>query len=256
MPCLNHTIQYGDSLYKLSMMYNTTIDRLLEDNPYLNPYNLQVGSSILVCFNDYKNPATMPNAVTYNTQNTTMPSNTMLNDSQIDLITKMNTVWDQHIQWVRSFLVSVAENLQDLNATKTRVLQTPVDIANMFKPYYGDAAANQLKDLLTKHVTIGGDIITGTKNGTDVSELNKRWYENGDKISDFLSSINPYYDNNLLKNMFRNHLDLETKLVSARFNKDYNQDIIASGNVEKEILNMARYLSDGIIKQFPNNSKV
>jgi len=267
MSCLNkinHTIQYGDSLYKLSKMYNTTVEQILADNPYLNPYNLQIGSTISICNNINQTPNipepncqdTIPITPLSNMQPAPQHSNSQVNnmccESKIDLLTRMNMLWSQHILWTRLFLISVAESLNDLEPTKARLLRNPVDIGNLYRQYYGDQIADRIKDLITEHLLIGGDIIVGLKNGMDVTELNKKWYENADEMAEFFSSINPHYDKETLRQMFHTHLDLTTKEVSARMKKDYAGDIIAYDNVEREILNMSRYLADGIIKQFPN----
>jgi len=327
MPCLNkinHTIQHGDTLYKLSKMYNTTVDQILIENPYLNPYNLQIGSVVSFCSDNFSSmpsmraqepvmpppaprpvappvaqPAPQPrgNPMNYESEiiNDNLPRNQFVSNltasnmqrnpqsmssinsnmqrnpmvdltnnsitgtsctlpckSQINLITDMNFAWERHVEWVRAFLISVADNLQDIDISKARALQTPIAIANVFRKYYGDEIANSLKDLLTEHVSIGGDIIVGSKNGSDVSELNAKWYRNADKLADYLSSINLYYNKEELRKMLYNHLDLESKMVSARLKKDYAGDVKAADNVVAEALDMSRYLAEGIIKQFPN----
>lgn len=43
----------------------------------------------------------------------------------------MNLVWEQHIMWTRMLLISIAENLGDLDATRTRLLENPKDIADI-----------------------------------------------------------------------------------------------------------------------------
>ena len=52
MNCQNrmvHTIQEGDSLYRLPKQYHTTVTDLILGNPGVNPYNLQIGMRLFVC---------------------------------------------------------------------------------------------------------------------------------------------------------------------------------------------------------------
>ncbi len=52
MYCQNkivYTVQAGDSLYKLSRQYKTTVTELILGNPGVNPYNLQVGMKLTIC---------------------------------------------------------------------------------------------------------------------------------------------------------------------------------------------------------------
>ncbi len=47
-----HVIAEGDTLYKLSKQYDTTVTELIMGNPTANPYNLRVGAKIQVCPGD------------------------------------------------------------------------------------------------------------------------------------------------------------------------------------------------------------
>ena len=60
--------------------------------------------------------------------------------------------------WTRMLFISIAENLKDLEATQTRLLRNPKDIANVFRPYYGNNIANEIQRLLTEHLAIGKDL--------------------------------------------------------------------------------------------------
>jgi len=47
--CICYIIKPRDTLYKIAKEYGSTVERLLFDNPGIDPYNLQIGSTILVC---------------------------------------------------------------------------------------------------------------------------------------------------------------------------------------------------------------
>ena len=52
MYCQNrivHTIEQGDSLYRLARQYDTTVTELILGNPGVNPYNLQIGMKLQIC---------------------------------------------------------------------------------------------------------------------------------------------------------------------------------------------------------------
>lgn len=48
-----HTVKKGDTLYRLSRMYSVSVDDIMDANPDVNVYNLQMGSSVCI-------PMTLP----------------------------------------------------------------------------------------------------------------------------------------------------------------------------------------------------
>lgn len=89
----------------------------------------------------------------------TYPNNYCISTNEVNLLKSMNLAWEQHIIWTRMLLISIAENLKDLDATQARLLQNPKDIANIFRTYYGNTIANTIENLLTEHLIIGKDLI-------------------------------------------------------------------------------------------------
>ena len=231
-----HTIQPGDTLYNLAIQYGTTVQNIIDTNIALNPYNLRVGQQIYI----------YPN---YN-QN----SSYWVSINQVRLIEQMNLVWEQHIMWTRMLLISIAENLKDLEATETRLLKNPKDIANIFRIYYGNNIANRIQELLTEHLAIGKELIVALKNKNQdqATKLNTQWYQNADKMAEAFSSINPFYPREEIRKMLYEHLNLTSKEVEYRLNGNYTEDIRAYDMVQKEILKMAQFFVNGIVKQFPD----
>lgn len=171
-----YTIKPGDNLYSLSIQFGTTIQDLINNNIGLNPYNLQIGQQI------YINQNSNTNILNY-----------WISTNEVNLIKQMNLVWEQHIMWTRMLLISIAENLKDLNDTKSRLLENPKDIANIFEKYYGNKIANIIEHLLTDHLIIGNDLIVALKNKNQVlaKQLTDKWYKNADDMANSFSSINP-----------------------------------------------------------------
>src|ERR1041385_7372930 len=75
----------------------------------------------------------------------------------------MRKLWEDHITWTRVFIISAAADLPDKAAATERLLQNQVDIGNAIKPYYGEAAGNQLTTLLKEHITTAAEIVAAAK---------------------------------------------------------------------------------------------
>ncbi|MCL2860504.1 MAG: LysM peptidoglycan-binding domain-containing protein [Oscillospiraceae bacterium] len=255
MNCSNqvlYIIQPMDTLYDIAIRYNTTVEDIMARNTYLNPYNLIVGTQITICPNSKDNNMNMSG----NFQNINMeiPKDPEISLKELELREAMNMLWSQHVYWTRLFLISVAENLNDLDATTKRLLRNPSDIANLYRMYYDENVAKKIETLLTEHLKIGGDLITALKNGNNAlaSELTQKWYKNADDMAEAFSSFNPNYNKDDLRMMLYTHLQLTTEEVAARLRKDYTAGIMAFDKVEQEALGMAKYFADGIIRQFPD----
>lgn len=170
----------------------------------------------------------------------------------------MRKLWEDHITWTRLVIIGTFEDLPDLEPTVQRLLQNQVDIGDAIKPFYGEAAGEQLTALLTDHILIAAEILHAAKNG-DTAALEDavaRWYANADDIAEFLHAANPkHWPLEEMKSMLREHLDLTLEEAVTYLNGDYEASIAAYDEIHLQALEMADMLSDGIIKQFPNKFK-
>ena len=169
----------------------------------------------------------------------------------------MRKLWEDHITWTRNVIFCLIDELPGIDQAIKRLLKNQGDIGDAIKPYYGEEAGNKLTELLTSHITISADVINAAKSGDTnaLTDANKRWYDNADEISIFLSTANPNWIFADMKMMMDNHLKLTTDEVIQRIKKDYDADIVAYDKVHLEILQMSDMISDGIVKQFPNKFK-
>jgi len=166
----------------------------------------------------------------------------------------MRKLWEDHIVWTRMVIVSVADDLPDTPVAVDRLLRNQDDIGDAIKPFYGDAAGEELSRLLREHITGAADLLAAAKAGDAdaVAEASAAWYANGDAIATFLATANPRnWELDEMKAMMRDHLDLTLQEAVARLEGRYADDAAAYDEIHVQILHMADMLSDGILAQFP-----
>jgi hypothetical protein len=166
----------------------------------------------------------------------------------------MRVLWEDHIVWTRMVIVDVIAGTPDTDAALTRLLQNQTDIGNAIKPFYGEAAGNQLTSLLREHILVAGRLLTTAKTGDSAGFATAKadWYANGDDIARFLASANSRWPLADLQEMMKTHLDTTLDEAVARLSGDWTADVAAYDRVHVHILHMADVLSDGIIAEFPS----
>ncbi|ETT59571.1 MULTISPECIES: glycosyltransferase [Paenibacillus] len=177
-----------------------------------------------------------------------------LTPSVIELKDNLRKLWIDHVVWTKNYIVSAFADSEDKEKVLARLLQNQQDIGDAFKPYYGEAVGDKVAQLLREHILIAGKVLDAAKAGNqaDVEKYNKEWYTNADDIAKFLSSQNPKYSYEQLKEMLHEHLELITDDVTARVKKDWDAEIVAFDKGLEHMIMFADILTEGLIKQFPD----
>lgn len=268
MYCQNkiaHTIQAGDSLYKLSRQYHTTVTELILGNPGVNPYNLQIGMQLFICPGEGYVPPQNPGGGnmgggTGNPGGGSMGGGTgnpgsnnetesEREDSILRLNEDMRLAWLNHVYWTRMYLMSAVADNADQQAVEERLLETADEITDVFARYLPIATTRQLRNLLTEHIEIAGQIIQAlkAKNMSDYDALVKEWYRNANQMAALFASHNPYFESRETRNMLLNHLDLTREEIEQQVNGEYEQSIDVFRDVEQQALAMADYFARGLL---------
>jgi hypothetical protein len=165
----------------------------------------------------------------------------------------MRSLWEDHIVWTRMAIISIVDDRPDQSFAVERLLRNQDDIGNAIKPFYGDAAGNELTRLLREHIVGAAELLVAAKTGEGFETAHAAWYANGDEIGAFLADANPRnWDRAEMQSMMKDHLDLTLAEAVARLQGKYDADIAAYDEIHVQILHMADMLSDGIIAQFPD----
>ena len=120
-------------------------------------------------------------------------------------------------------------------------------------PFYGSVCSYHFGELLTEHLQLAAQLIEAIMDGESkrAKRLKQEWYSNGNEISMFLGSINPYWSADKWKTMFYVHLDYIMQEVHHLIDGEYQQAINVQDQLELEALEMGDMMARGILKQFP-----
>jgi hypothetical protein len=174
--------------------------------------------------------------------------------SEFALRQEMRRLWEDHITWTRLAIVSLTTDAPDTEATVGRLLENQTDIGDAVKPFYGEAAGNELTRQLRLHILIAADVVAAARAGDQdaLAEALARWQSNADDIAAVLNSVNPkYWELATMKAEMHKHLDLTTQEAVARLQGNWSADVAAYDEIHEHILHMSDLLSTGLVKQFP-----
>lgn len=142
----------------------------------------------------------------------------------------------------------MAADLPDQQELVTALIDNAEEIADLFGRYYPENTVNSLRDLLVRQVELTGGLITQKKEGRtkDTVEQVRRLNENADRIAELLASATPEYEESVLEEMFRMHVDLTGQEISERLAGNYEKDLQTFWNIQRQIIAMADYLASGL----------
>ena len=174
--------------------------------------------------------------------------------SELALRQDMRKLWEDHITWTRLAIISLTTDSADTEATVGRLLKNQTDLGDAVKPFYGEAAGNELTRQLRLHILIAADVVAAARAGDQaaLADAQARWLANADDIAAVLASVNPkYWELATMKAEMHKHLDLTTQEAVARLQGNWSADVAAYDQIHEHILHMSDLLSSGLVKQFP-----
>jgi LysM repeat protein len=235
-----YIIQPGDSLWLIANKFHTDVNSILHYNPGTNLSIIYTGQVICI---------PIVNTIERHSGNGGYTKSALNANNHTRLL------WEQLATWTRLFIISTVFGLPDANLSADRLLQNPRDFEAALRSFYGNAVAAEFAGLLTAHLTIAAELVNAAKAGNTraAEDAETRWYANADEIALFLSEINPYWSAQEWKNLLYDHLAMTKTEAVDYLNRDYAGSITIFESMEKEALDMADYMTRGIIQQFPNH---
>jgi ABC-type uncharacterized transport system involved in gliding motility auxiliary subunit len=166
-------------------------------------------------------------------------------------------LWEDHITWTRVVIIGILNDLPGTNTYIGRLLQNYDDMEEALTPYYGDDA-EVLGDLIKDHLTIAAEILTAAHNG-DTAAMNDaiaRWYANAHDIAVQMNEMNPqFWPLQETEQMWVDHLDATFLEATTHLSGDFAGEVAAYDTIHDLALEMADFMSNGVMNQFPSKFK-
>lgn len=227
---ITHVIKRGDTIYRLAKAYDTTVPEILMNNPRVNPYNLQVGSSLVICRKEETNDSQME-------------------DSKLNQT--LRALWEQLSYWIRMYLVSVSDDMSDGKAVLKRLLQIPEEMEKVFAQYYPPEIVGEMRKVLDQFVNGLAALAPLVKSGSaeEADRQEMQLEQAADRLAEILSNMNINYDKEQLREALEEYLLQTKREIVARLSGEFAEDIATFDEVERQALQIADYLARGIVEQ-------
>ena len=162
-------------------------------------------------------------------------------------------LWEDHITWTRVVIMGILDELPGTGAYVERLLLNYEDMEEALAPYYGEEA-EVLGDLIRDHLVIAAELLTAANNGDTpgVEDAAARWYDNANDIAAQMNAMNPKnWPLEETQDMWREHLDATLDEATTHLTGDFAGEVAAYDMVHDLALEMADFMSNGVMKQFP-----
>lgn len=175
--------------------------------------------------------------------------------SALDYHDLWRELWVDHITWTRMVIMGTFDSLPGNDAYKARLIQNYFDMEDALEPYYGDEA-EEWGELIEEHLLIAVEILDAAKAGNTAAldDAKARWYDNGHEIANFMAEMNPdFWPASMGDPMWIEHLDATFDEAVAHLTNDFAGDVAAYDLVVDLAIEMADFMSNGVVQQFPGS---
>ncbi|MBI0584697.1 MAG: hypothetical protein ISF22_10810 [Methanomassiliicoccus sp.] len=180
------------------------------------------------------------------------PSSTCGAVSAVQFHNEWRAVWEEHVWWTREVIIGILDNANWTDTSVNRLIKVTNDTREMLRPYYGDQADTFYTELVG-HFTIAAQIVTGVREGTNVTSLVQDWFANAANLTRVMNAMNPqFWPAGEVNAMWNEHLNLTIQEATAQAQGDYALSVPTFDLIELQGRMMGDLFSNGIMMQFPD----
>jgi len=161
-------------------------------------------------------------------------------------------LWEQHVMWTRSLIISKVDKLSDADVVTARLLRNPRDMGNELRPFFKQSSIDIFVKLFEEHLLIAAKLVDAAIAGNSqlVNQLDREWFRNADEIAQLMHEFFPSESKESWQTMMHEHLRLTKKEAVLRIGKKHQEDVAIYDIIEAQALGMADMIASGIIREF------
>jgi hypothetical protein len=167
---------------------------------------------------------------------------------QMNLIFNTRILWRALATWTGAYILSRCSGMDNDDEILERLNKVPYEFENIFQLIFGDAAAQGYTQLLSEHVKLIKDLIDSqlSRNDDQAGEDIQKLFKNADDRAKFLSSVNPYWNETELKNLFFTYVSRTVDEITNCLTAEYKKMIDNFDRLLVHADTMGDYFSEGL----------
>ncbi len=168
---------------------------------------------------------------------------------QMNLIIAFQKLWSKLAVLIRTYIKASIYETPNYKYVGNSLLELPAELYNLFLLFYGLEAAENVKQIFTDFIATTMEVVELKKYGDKVLTNDKiiQWYTDADKIANYLSRINIYWDEEQWKYLLYQYIKLKLDEIDAVINGEDETELKLYNTIENINFIMANYMGRGII---------
>jgi len=166
----------------------------------------------------------------------------------------LRDLWSGHNFWIRNVVLdNTTNNRKALDFAEKAVMANAKQIAKVFTPFYGEAATEQLYNLLIKQYgaikAYSEATVAGNKSRQDAALAD--YASNTGEIAAFFNGVNRYLPKDTVRGLFAAHEADHVELINELHEEDYGHEAETWQVMQQHVYAIADTLTTALEKQFP-----
>jgi hypothetical protein len=172
--------------------------------------------------------------------------------SHLNVYKELRRFWEQQVLWMRSFIISSVDELDDLVPVTERLFRNANDFLLLLQAIFGRRQSERFASFITAHMSRIRELIDAMKRGDqeNIDRLTAELYENAETMASIFAMMNPFWQEEQWNLFLYNFVNLTIQQIVARLARDHEAGIRIFDEVENNIYRIADYMAEGIIFSF------